>query len=83
MDHIKVAKEHLLHLVFGVVFFSIILVFAVALDLASRLVLQLGVTPFTGSALELSAHALLVMDLVLFFVYVVAGSIELVKGMTK
>lgn len=57
MDHNKIAKEQLLHLVFGAVFFAVIGVFAVGLDLASGLVKQLGVTAFTSSALEMSAHA--------------------------
>lgn len=83
MDHKKIAKEQLLHLAFGAVFFSVIGAFAVGLDLASGFVKQLGVTPFTSNALELSAHALMVLDLVLFFVYLIVTSIELVKGMVK
>lgn len=83
MDHGKVAKEQILHLVFGAFFFVVILLFAVGLDLASGFVKKLGVTDFTSQALELSAHALMVLDLVLFFVYLVASSVELVKGMFK
>lgn len=83
MDHIKIAKEQLLHLVFGALFFAVIGVFAVGLDLASGLVKQLGVTAFTSSALEMSAHALMVLDLVLFFVYLLVTSIELVRGMVR
>lgn len=83
MDHNKIAKEQLLHLVFGAVFFAVIGVFAVGLDLASGLVKQLGVTAFTSSALEMSAHALMVLDLVLFFIYLLVTSIELVKGMVR
>ena len=83
MDHNKIAKEQLLHLVFGAIFFAIIGVFAVGLDLASGFVKQLGVTAFTSSALEMSAHALMVLDLVLFFVYLLVTSIELVKGMVR
>ena len=35
----------------------------------------------SSQALELSAHAVLVLDLVLFFVCLIVTSIELVKGM--
>lgn len=81
MDHNKIAKEQLLHLVFGALFFAVIGVFAVGLDLASGVVKQLGVTAFTSNALEMSAHALMVLDLLLFFIYLLVTSIELVKGM--
>lgn len=83
MDHNKVAKEQILHLIFGAAFVIIIGAFAVGLDLASGLVKQLGVTTFTSQALEFSAHAVMVLDLVLFFVYLIVTSIELVKGMLK
>lgn len=83
MDHKVVIKEQVLHIIFGAVFFVIIAVFAVGLDLASGFVKGLGVTPFTSQALELSAHAILVLDLVLFFVYLIVASIELAKGMVK
>lgn len=83
MDHSKIAKEQLLHLVFGALFFAVIGVFAVGLDLASGLVKQLGVTAFTSSALEMSAHTLMVLDLVLFFIDLLVTSIELVRGMVR
>jgi len=83
MDHSKVAKEQVLHLVFGAMFFVIIGIFAVGLDLASGFVKHIGVTDFTSQALEISAHAILVLDLVLFFIYLIVTSIEVVKGMVK
>jgi hypothetical protein len=83
MDQKKITKEQLLHLVFGAMFFVVIAIFAVGLDLASGLVNRIGVTSFTSQALEISSHALLVLDLVLFFVYLIVTSIELVKGMMK
>lgn len=83
MNQKQIIKEQLLHLVFGAIFFILIGVFAVGLDLASGLVAHLGVSLFTSKALEFSAHALLVLDLVLFFIYLVVSSIELVKGMVR
>lgn len=83
MNHNRIIKEQVLHIVFGAVFFAIIGLFAVALDFASGFAKQIGVTAFTSQALELSAHAILVLDLVLFFIYLVVTSIELVKGMVS
>ena len=83
MDHNKVAKEQILHLVFGALFVLTIGIFAVGLDLAAIGVRTLGVSSFTANALEFAAHAVLVLDLVLFFVYLIVTSIELIKGMTK
>ena len=43
MDHNKVVKEQILHLFFGAAFVVIIGMFAVALDLASSFVKDIGV----------------------------------------
>lgn len=83
MDHNKVVKEQVMHLVFGALFVFTIGIFAVGLDLAAIGVRSLGVSSFTASALEFAAHAVLVLDLVLFFVYLIVTSIELIKGMMK
>lgn len=83
MNHNRIIKEQILHIVFGALFFIFIGLFAIGLDLASRYAKQIGVTAFTSQALELSAHAILVLDLVLFFIYLIVASIELVKGMVK
>ncbi len=83
MDHNRVVKEQILHLFFGAAFVVIIGTFAVGLDLASSFVRDLGVSAFTSRALEFSAHAVMVLDLVLFFIYLIVTSIELVRGMLK
>lgn len=83
MNHNRIIKEQILHIVFGALFFIFIGLFAIGLDLASGYAKQIGVTTFTSQALELSAHAILVLDLVLFFIYLIVTSIELVKGMVK
>ena len=83
MDHNRIIKEQILHVIFGAVFFAIIGVFAVALDLASGFIKGMSVTPFTSQALESSAHVILVLDLVLFFAYLVMASIDLVKAMVQ
>lgn len=83
MDHNKVAKEQLLHLLFGVIFFLVIGCVAVLLDLLSMWVQTIGVSSFTSSALAFTAHAMLVGDLVLFFIYLIVASYDLIKGMMK
>ncbi|TAM08911.1 MAG: hypothetical protein EPN72_15160 [Nevskiaceae bacterium] len=81
MDQGKLAKEQLIHIVLGSVFFVLIAVAAVALDLLAKWVGTLGVDSFTTGALEIAAHVLLVIDLVLFFVYIFSTSMGLIKGM--
>jgi hypothetical protein len=83
VNQTKLAKEQLVHIVFGSLFFVVIAMVAVALDLLSTWVRSLGVSQFTSSALAFTAHALLVIDLVLFFVYLVVTSLELIKGMKQ
>jgi hypothetical protein len=81
MNHHKVAKEQLLHLVFGAAFFLVIGILAVSLDLLAAWITKLGVSQFTASTLGWTAHAMLVLDLVLFFIYLIATSIDLIRGM--
>jgi hypothetical protein len=81
LDHNKLIREQLLHIVFGSLIFVAIAIAAVALDLLAGYVPSLGVSPFTTHALEFTAHAILVLDLVLFFIYLAVTSVELIKGM--
>lgn len=83
MDHKKVATEQLIHLWFGLLFVLTIGLVAVFLDLLSGWVQTIGVSSFTANALGFTAHAMLVLDLVLFFMYLVVASIDLIKGMLK
>lgn len=83
MDHTKVAKEQLVHLFYGIVFFLIIGVAAVSLDLLATYVETLGVSKFTASALGFTAHTMLVLDLFLFLVYLLVASRDLIVGMVR
>lgn len=83
MDHYKIIKEQLLHVVFGALIFVVIGAFAVGLDLAAGLLHSIGVSGFTGKALNLAAHSLFVADLVLFFVYILSTGYDLIKMMIK
>lgn len=83
MTHNQIVKEQLLHLLVGTILFVVLAGIAVALDLASSYVAGLGVSGFTQKALEYTAHGMLVVDLVLFLVYLASSSWQLLKEMTK
>ena len=76
-------KEQLLHMLFGTVVFIVLGAIAVGLDLAAAGVFRLGVSNFTHKAIEISAHGLMLLDLVLFGLYLVRSSTTLVKEMFK
>lgn len=81
--HNGLVKEQLLHLLFGTIIFVVLGGVAVALDLAAGAIKQLGVSAFTHQAIELTAHAMLLLDLVLFVVYLASSSWALAKEMLK
>lgn len=83
MDNKKFVKEQLVKLLYGLTFFLAIGLVAVGLDFLSIFVETLGVSSFTVGALSFTAHAMLVMDLVLFFCYIAIECIEQIKGMMK
>lgn len=82
-NHHELVKEQLLHMLFGTVIFLVLGGIAVGLDLAAANVARLGVSSFTHKAIEYAAHGLLVIDLLLFSVYIVRTSFALVKEMCK
>ncbi len=82
-NHNQMVKEQLLHMLFGTAIFIVLGGIAVALDLAAAGVTKLGVSEFTHKAIELAAHGMMVLDLVLFVVYLARSSYILVKEMFK
>lgn len=82
-NHNEIVKEQLLHMLFGTVIFVVLASFAVGLDLAASGLTKLGVSDFTHQALEKTAHGMLLVDLVLFGIYLVTSSVRLVKEMIK
>lgn len=79
----QIVKEQLVHMFFGTMLFVAMAGIAVMLDLASMYVAKLGVSFFTKMALEYTAHGMLVVDMVLFLVYLYTSSLNLLKEMTK
>ena len=82
-SHNEMVKEQLLHMLFGTMIFVVLGGIAVGLDLAAAGVLKLGVSEFTHKSIEYAAHSMLVLDLVLFGLYLVRSSATLVKEMFK
>ncbi len=72
-------KEQLLHMLFGTLIFVALGVIAVVLDMAASAVERLGVSAFTHAAIATMAHAMFVLDLLLFVLYLVKSSWLLVK----
>lgn len=70
-------------MLFGTMIFIVLGAIAVGLDLAAAGVLKLGVSAFTHRAIEIAAHSMMVVDLVLFALYLVRSSTTLVKEMFK
>ncbi|EKD96815.1 MAG: hypothetical protein ACD_23C01244G0005 [uncultured bacterium] len=83
MANDQMVKEQLLHMLFGTVIFIFLGGIAVALDLAAAGVAKLGVSFFTYKAIEYFAHGMMLLDLVLFAVYLFRSSTNLVKEMLK
>ncbi len=77
--HNALFKEQLLHMLCGSAIFVVLGGIAVALDLAAAAVEHWGVSVFTHRAVAFTAHAMLVLDLVLFGLYLVKSSRLLVK----
>ncbi len=82
-NHNGLFKEQLLHMLFGSCIFVVLGGIAVALDLGAAAVAHLGVSKFTHTAVELTAHAMLALDLVLFALYLAKSSWLLVKETFK
>lgn len=70
-------------MLFGTIIFTVLGGIAVSLDLAAAAVKLLGVSNFTSSAIEFTAHGMLVLDLLLFVLYLARTSWTLCKEMFK
>jgi hypothetical protein len=72
-------KELLLHMLFGTIIFLVLATAAVGLDLVAQWAVGIGVSQFTHQALSWTAHAFLVVDLLLFASYTAKTSWLLIK----
>lgn len=62
-NHNSMVKDQLIHMLLGTLIFVVLGAIAVGLDLAAAKVKELGVSPFTSSAIEHTAHGMLILDL--------------------
>lgn len=83
MKNIHLIKEQLLHTLSGMALGLVVAAVASALDIGSHALLKLGVSQFTYIAIALLAHCMMVVDLVLFSIYLVTSSKALIKEMLK
>jgi hypothetical protein len=79
-DHFRIVKVQLQHMVFCSLLFVALGAIAVGLDAGAEMVGKIeGVSAFTANAINITAHALLVLDLALFATYLGKSSIALFK----
>ena len=74
----SLVKEQVAHMLTVTMLFTVLGGIAVLLDLASIQIRQMGVTDFTSKAIELTSHAMLLIDLTLFGLYILKTSFALV-----
>jgi hypothetical protein len=79
----SLVKEQLTHMLTMTMLFMILGGIAVSLDLAVVQIQRIGVTDFTSKAIELTSHAMLLIDLTLFGLYTLKTSFVLVTDIFK
>ncbi len=78
--HSQLAKEQLQHMVLGTLLFVCMASIASGLDPTGEAIVKLdGVSNFTYQAIEITAHILLSLDLLLFALYLYKSSLALIK----
>lgn len=82
-NHHRMVKEQLWHMLLGTLIFVTLASLAVGIDLAASYMMHLGVSSFTHQTLELTAHCMLILDVILFLVYLATSSFELLKEMFR
>ncbi|RFP09749.1 hypothetical protein D0T25_29095 [Duganella sp. BJB488] len=83
MDHKQVTRNQVVRLLYSIVFFLILTTTAVSMDLFSQWIKTFGVAEFTYDLIAWSAHAMLALDMLLFFIYLLFAGWEFVKGLRK
>ena len=66
-------------MLFGTLVFVVLVSIAVGLDLGANFIQKLGISEFTHKAVEHAAYGMLLLDLVLFAVYLLRSSINSAK----
>ncbi|WP_332854629.1 hypothetical protein [Duganella sp. S19_KUP01_CR8] len=83
MHHKQVTKNQVARLLYSIAFFLILTTTAVSLDLLSQWVKTLGLAEYTYEVIAWSAHSMLALDMLLFFIYLLFAGWEFVRGLRK
>jgi len=83
-SHNQIVKEQLLHMLSATLIFIVLGSIAVALDAAGDAVARVdGISVFTRSAIEITGHVMLVVDLALFATYLYKSTVTLFKAIVS
>lgn len=83
MDHKQAIKDQIVVVLYSLVFFLVLIAAAVTLDLLSQWVKAVGVADYTYKMIAWSAHGMLTVDMILFFISLLVTSWEFVRGLRK
>jgi hypothetical protein len=83
MDHRQAIRDQVVVLIYSIAFFFLLITAAVALDLLAQWVRTLGVAEFTYQMIAWSAHGMLILDMILFFISLLFAGWEFLKGLGK
>lgn len=80
MDHNQTVLNQIVRFAYSLAFFLTLSAVAVLVDLLSEWVRQLGVADFTYYLIALTAHFMLVLDVLLFCCFVLYSAWDFLKG---
>lgn len=83
MDHEHIMLNQAVRLIYSVIFFFVFAAVAVVLDLLSQRIMSLGVTDFTYYLVSLTAHFMLILDVLLFCISLLVEAWEFLRGPSK
>lgn len=75
--------EQLLHILFGTLIFAVIGLVGAGLDVIASRLPSWGVSGFTHNVLTWVAHILMILDVVLFLIYLIRSGWALLKEMFR
>lgn len=83
MNHQNAMRNEVVRLFYSVIVFLVFVTAGVALDLLSQRVRLLGVSDFTYYVVSLTAHFMLILDVILFSISLLFSAWEFLRGIAK
>ncbi len=83
MNDQKIVLNQIVRLAYSVIFFLVFATAAVALDLLSQWISSLGVTDFTYYLVSLTAHFILLVDVLLFSIFLLFAAWNFLRGLAE